>query len=133
MLVSSCTANAQQESKWVIEIDASYMKEHIYDFDAHPNEFVYKGEKPAIIDFYADWCGPCRALGPKLIKAAEEHQGEVIVYKVNVDKNKELAAHFGVQSIPTILFVPVEGTPYLSQGNLPSKSINEMLQKIMPN
>lgn len=130
-LFSASPLRAQSSRGLELEIDAAYMKEHIYDYEQHPSSFVYKGDKPAIIDFYADWCGPCRSLGPKLSAEVKKHQGKVILYKINVDENKELAALFGIQSIPTVLFVPLEGKPYLSQGNLPKKSIEKMVAKIL--
>lgn len=128
----SCKANAQGDNSLTIEVDAQYMKEHIYDFEASPSVFLYKGDKPAIIDFYATWCGPCRSLAPKLAKVAKEYEGKVIVYKIDIDKNPQLASHFGIESIPTILFVPIQGKPYLSKGNLPMGSIQQMIKKILP-
>lgn len=122
-----------QESKKggeVISINANYMKEHIYDFEASPKEFIYKGSVPAIIDFYADWCGPCRRLAPKLKKVAEKYGDKIQIYKVNVDENPQLAGLFGVQSIPMVLFVPITGAPYQTQGDLPMEYIEEMIAKI---
>ncbi len=116
----------------IIEIDATYLKEHIYDYEANPNQFVYKGDKPAIIDFYATWCGPCRALAPKLEATAKNNASNLVVYKIDIDKNPELATHFGIQSVPTLLFVPLKGMPYLSKGNLPLEYINQMVGKILP-
>lgn len=132
ILSVSCTANAQEDNKLTIEVDAQYMKEHIYDFEASPSVFLYKGDKPAIIDFYATWCGPCRSLAPKLAKVAKEYEGKVVVYKIDIDKNPQLASHFGIETIPTILFVPIQGKPYLSKGNLPMGSIQQMVKKILP-
>ncbi|MGP1582202.1 thioredoxin domain-containing protein [Porphyromonas endodontalis] len=115
----------------VMVIDAKYMKEHIYDFEKNPTEFVYKGDKPAIIDFYADWCGPCRQLAPKLERIVAESEGKVLLYKVNVDKDEVLAAHFGVKSIPMVLFVPTKGMPIQTLGNIPEGTINEYIQEII--
>lgn len=115
----------------VMVIDAKYMKEHIYDFEKNPTEFVYKGDKPAIIDFYADWCGPCRQLAPKLERVVAESNGKVLLYKVNVDKDEALAAHFGVKSIPMVLFVPTKGMPIQTLGNIPEDTINEYIQEII--
>jgi thioredoxin len=112
-------------------IDAKYMKEHIYDFEKNPTEFVYKGDKPAIIDFYADWCGPCRQLAPKLERIVAESNGQILLYKVNVDKDEALAAHFGVKSIPMVLFVPTKGMPIQTLGNIPESTINEYVQEII--
>ncbi len=126
------TEMKQTSSENVMIIDAQYMKEHIYDFEKNPTEFVYKGDKPAIIDFYADWCGPCRQLSPKLERAVARSNGEVILYKINVDNDEALATHFGVKSIPMVLFVPVKGTPIQTLGNIPEETINEYLAEINP-
>lgn len=124
------TTESTPKAGEVIHIGTNYMKANIYDFDAHPNKFVYKGDKPAIIDFYADWCGPCRRLAPKLKAIAEKYKDQIVVYKVNVDENPHLASVFGVQSIPMVLFVPLQGDPYMSTGDLPMDYIEETVGKI---
>jgi len=94
---------------------ADFMK-LVMDFDKNPETWVYKGEIPCIVDFYADWCAPCRITSPILEELAREYSGKVNFYKVNVDKERELASVFGVQSIPTFLFCPMEGNPTISSG-----------------
>lgn len=130
----ACTAQSKKESgsskAEIQHINANYMREHIYDFDAHPDTFVYKGTKPAIIDFYADWCRPCRQLAPKLQEVADRYADQLVVYKVNVDENPQLASLFGVQSIPMVLFVPLDDLPYKSLGDLPMEHIEGFLSKI---
>ena len=128
----ACTAQSKKETPKaeIQHINANYMREHIYDFEAHPDTFVYKGDKPAIIDFYADWCRPCRQLAPKLQKVADQYADQLVVYKVNVDENPQLAALFGVQSIPMVLFVPLDDLPYQSLGDLPMDHIEGLLGKI---
>ena len=96
----SAESKGEKDGK-IIHITAEYMREHIYDYTANPQEWVYKGEKPAIIDFYADWCGPCRSLSPKLEEVAKKYAGKLTVYKVDVDKEKELAGIFGDGSFRT--------------------------------
>lgn len=122
----------KQEVAYIRDIDASFMKEYIFDYEQNPTKFVYKGDKPAIIDFYADWCGPCRKLAPKLEQIVKSYNGEVVLYKINVDKNQELARQFAVESIPMVLFIPVQGTPYQTMGNLPEEAIKEYVEKIHP-
>lgn len=128
----ACTAQSKKEMPKVEiqHINANYMREHIYDFEAHPDTFVYKGDKPAIIDFYADWCRPCRQLAPKLQEVADRYADQLVVYKVNVDENPQLASLFGVQSIPMVLFVPLNDLPYKSLGDLPMDHIEGLLGKI---
>ena len=128
----ACTAQSKKETPKaeIQHINANYMREHIYDFEAHPDTFVYKGDKPAIIDFYADWCRPCRQLAPKLQEVADRYADQLVVYKVNVDENPQLATLFGVQSIPMVLFVPLDDLPYKSLGDLPMEHIEGFLGKI---
>lgn len=116
---------------WVVELTEEAFRTKVYDYQSNPNEFVYKGDKTAIVDFYADWCGPCRVLGPRLEKVVAEHNGDIILYKVNVDNCKELAARFGINSIPTLLFIPKQGKPILTQGAMPENNIRETLKTVL--
>lgn len=93
-------------------------KDKVWDYEANPQEWVYKGEIPCIIDFYADWCKPCKMVAPIMDDLADQYNGKVIVYKVNTDKEKELASVFQVKSIPAILFSPMEGKPAMQPGAL---------------
>ena len=86
----------------------------VYDINAET--LKYLGDKPAIVDFYADWCGPCQALTPTLEKIAEKYKGKVVVYKVNVDTAPEVAQAFGISSIPAILYIPLKGKPNMTLG-----------------
>lgn len=88
----------------------------IMDYEKNPQTWVFKGDKPCLVDFYAEWCGPCKITGPILEELAKEYAGKINIYKIDVDKEKELASVFGVQSIPTFLFCPMDGNPSLSAG-----------------
>lgn len=112
-------------------IDAAFMRAHIFDYKENPTKFEFKGTRPAILDFYADWCPPCRRLSPKLIKLAEKYQGQVDVYKINVDDEAELARVFGVKSIPMLLFIPLEGTPIQTLGDLSEDELEQSVSKIL--
>ena len=118
------------EASPVRHIDAAYLRANIYDYKENPNKFVFKGSRPAIIDFYADWCGPCRSLSPKLEAAAKKYAGKVDVYKVNVDNEAELSQIFGVRSIPMVLFIPMTGTPIQTVGDLTAEQIEETIAQI---
>lgn len=92
----------------------------VYNYEANPETWKFEGDKPAIVDFYATWCGPCKALGPVLEELAEEYGGKLDIYKVDVDKEQELSSVFGIRSVPTLLFIPRSGEPSMSSG-APSK------------
>lgn len=88
----------------------------IWNYETTPNEWKYLGDKPALIDFYADWCGPCRTASPILEEISHEFAGKVNIYKIDTDKEKELAAVFGVRGIPAFLYIPKEGRPVMMSG-----------------
>ncbi|WP_289105589.1 thioredoxin [uncultured Bacteroides sp.] len=117
----------------VIHIGKTEFVEKIYDYEKNPDKWIYNGNKPAIIDFYADWCGPCRMLSPTLESLAHKYKDKIIIYKVNTDKERELAAAFGITSLPTLLFIPMDKMPQVAQGALPKedleKAINDFLLK----
>ena len=102
---------------------------NVWDFEKSPNEFVFKGKTAAIVDFYADWCGPCRKVGPIMEKLAQEYDGRLTVYKVNVDKERDLAAIFQVRSIPTVLFIPVGGQPLMQVGAMSEADYRKVIEE----
>jgi len=94
-------------------------------------EWKYKGDIPSVIDFYADWCGPCRMVSPILEQLAEEYKGRINIYKVNTESEPQLAAAFAVTSIPSLLFVPVEGRPQMSTGALPKNEFKRLFRDVL--
>lgn len=88
----------------------------VMDYEKNPTEWVFKGDKPCIIDFYADWCGPCRITSPILEELAKQYEGKINVYKVNVDNERELSQVFGVSGIPAFLYCPMDGKPSMTSG-----------------
>lgn len=103
--------------------------EKIFDFE-NETEWKFKGERPAIIDFYADWCGPCKMVAPIMEELADEYDGKVDIYKIDTEKEQELAAAFGIRSIPSILFIPVEEKPQMAVGALPKDSFIKAIKDI---
>ena len=111
-----------------INITAQDFKDKIFDYEQQ-NEWEYKGQLPAIIDFYADWCGPCRSVAPILDELTIEYNGKLLVYKVDTDKEEELSSLFGIQSIPTFLFIPVKGTPMIQKGAIPKNAFKQVIEE----
>jgi len=103
-------------------------KEKIFNYDTE-TDWQYKGSLPAIIDFYADWCGPCRAVAPVLEELSTEYEGKLVIYKLDTDKETELSTIFGIQSIPTFLFIPVQGTPMMQKGALPKNMFQQIIEE----
>ena len=99
-----------------MEMTLEMFNERIMDMKNNPNKWAYKGTRPAIIDFYATWCGPCKITAPILDSLAFEYKGKLEVYKVDVDKQRELASMFGIESIPSLLFIPIKGQPLMQVG-----------------
>lgn len=94
-------------------------------------EWKFEGELPCIIDFYADWCGPCKMVAPILEELATEYDGKMNVYKVDTEDQQELAQIFGIQSIPSLLFVPKEGQPQMAMGALPKASLLDAMKNVL--
>ena len=88
----------------------------VMDYEANPEEWIYKGDKPCLIDFYADWCGPCKIASPILEELAAEYKDKIVIYKVDTEVERELSSVFGIRSIPAFLFVPQSGKPTMSNG-----------------
>lgn len=105
-------------------------KEKVFDFETN-TEWNYKGELPAIIDFYADWCGPCKMVAPVLQELSDEYAGKINVYKINTDSEREVAGAFGVQSVPSLLFIPVGDKPQMAAGALPKSVFKEIIRDVL--
>ena len=114
-----------------IELTKATFLEKVFDYETNPEEWNYNGDKPAIVDFYANWCGPCRITSPILADLAAEYGDEIYVYKIDVDKEPELAGMFGARSIPMFLFIPMDETPQIGMGALPKKSFREVIDTFL--
>ena len=127
-LIAIClgvNAQEQKESNVITLTKAEFIKKV---GDINGKEFKYKGNKPAIVDFYADWCGPCRKLSPILEEIAAEQKGKVYIYKVNTDKDPQIARAFGIRALPTLIFFPKKGEHVKSEGFLPKTTIEEKIK-----
>lgn len=148
LLALTCTAcagnNQENKSKDIksskevkkmgtIHLTKAEFLSKVANYEANPTEWKYLGDKPCIIDFYAAWCGPCKTIAPILEDLAKEYEGQIYIYKVDTEAEQELAAAFGIRSIPTLLFCPMGEAPQMAQGAMPKdafkKAINEVLLK----
>lgn len=105
-------------------------KEKVFDFETN-KEWKYEGSKPCLIDFYADWCGPCKMVAPILEELQKEYGENIVIYKVNTEDQQELAGMFGVQSIPSLLFVPQDGQPQMAMGALPKQTFEKAISDVL--
>jgi thioredoxin 1 len=139
LLLSNCNAgspvrasenSASSESGDVKVMTNEMFKQKVFNYTVN-KDWKYEGNLPAIIDFYATWCGPCRMLSPKVEEIAKEYAGKIVVYKVDTDAEPILAQNLGIQSLPTLLFIPLKGQPRATMGAVPKetlvKAINEVL------
>jgi thioredoxin 1 len=102
----------------------------VFNFEAN-KEWKYEGDKPCVIDFYADWCGPCKMVSPILEELADEFTGKMNVYKINTEEEQELAGAFGIRSIPSFLFVPLNGQPQMAVGALPKETFVKAFKEVL--
>jgi thioredoxin len=135
----SCNNNAKTnnnvESKKVKKMKVEHLTKdqfisNIFDYQTK-KEWEFSGDQPILIDFYADWCGPCKALAPVLEEIAYEYNGKVKIYKINTEEQQELAAAFGIRSIPSLLFIPKDGKPQMAQGALPKDALKESIDRVL--
>ncbi|MBS1272394.1 MAG: Thioredoxin 1 [Candidatus Marinimicrobia bacterium] len=103
--------------------------EKVFNYEEN-DDWSYEGDVPAIIDFWADWCAPCKAVAPVLEELSEEYEGQLKVYKINTEEEQELASVFGIRSIPSLLFIPTEGQPQMATGALPKDAFVQAIENV---
>lgn len=124
--------NEGKETKMTVtEMNSEMFQQKVMDFKSNPKTWNFKGDKPAIIDFYATWCGPCKATAPILEEIAGDYAGQIDVYKVDVDKQRELASLFGIRSIPSILFIPKTGESSMQTGAMNKAQFEEVIKSVL--
>ena len=142
MLTPACGNNAGKETNTEVQESAAVQANvthltkadflaKVYNYEKNPKEWKYEGDKPAIVDFYATWCGPCKMLAPILEELAKEYDGQIVVYKIDTEKEPELSAAFGIRSIPTLLFIPKSGDPQVAQGAMPKASLKKAIDEFL--
>ena len=132
MLLTATCSNAQSKGEGeIVLLNKTEFLTKVFNFEKQTEEWIYEGKKPCIIDFYADWCGPCKMIAPIMKELAAEYKDEIIFYKIDVDVEKELAAVFGISSIPLVLYVPAEGQPQAVLGARPKESMVEIINAVL--
>ncbi|MFV0396897.1 MAG: thioredoxin [Bacteroidales bacterium] len=116
-----------------VELTKADFLTKVANYEANPSEWKYLGDKPALIDFYASWCGPCKMIAPILEELAAEYEGQIVIYKVNTEVEQELAAVFGIRSIPSLLFVSKEGQPQMAQGAMSKNDFKKAIDSVLLN
>ena len=112
------------------KLSTADFKTKIFDWERN-KEWKFEGDLPAIVDFYAEWCGPCKMLGPVLESISEQYSGKLRVYKIDTDAEPELAGMFDIQSVPTLLFIPRDGQPSMAAGALPRKELERVIAEVL--
>lgn len=125
-LVSALDA---QEKKGVMTLSSKEFNTKVYDISAKNPEYL--GSKPAIVDFYASWCGPCRAISPVLEELAKEYGDKIVIYKVDVDASRDIAQAFGIRSIPAVLFIPMKGEAQMTVGGRSKEDFKKQIDTIL--
>ncbi|MCX6281728.1 MAG: thioredoxin [Bacteroidetes bacterium] len=129
--VTKKTAIEETSQGKVVHLDQAVFRELVWDYKKNSSAWVFEGDMPVIVDFYADWCRPCRSLAPTMDELAMEYKGKIRIYKVNTDDNKELSGLMGISSIPALLFVPQGTKPNFSLGALPKDRLKSMIDEIL--
>ena len=125
------SSNQSASAGKVQVLTASDFRKKIMDYESHPDEWVFAGSRPAIIDFYATWCGPCKIMAPMVESLAGKYAGKIDFYKVDIDQEPELASVFGIRSIPTFLFIQLKGNPTMQMGAMQKEDFEEIIGKVM--
>ena len=121
---------AEKKMKTIHLTKADFLAK-VANYETDPKEWKYLGDKPAVIDFYADWCAPCRMIAPLLEELAAEYGDEIYIYKIDTVKEQELAAVFGINSIPALLFIPMNDQPQMVMGAVPKPKLKEIIDKVL--
>ena len=115
----------------VVQLTKAMFLEKVYNYEKNPKEWAFIGDKPCIIDFYADWCRPCKMVAPIMAELAEKYKGQITIYKINTDQERELAQFFGINSIPTMFFCPAKGDPQMTQGAMDKDTYEKIIAEVL--
>ncbi len=138
MLLSVNYASAESDNEGtddisgeVVTLNKEDFLKKVYNYEKNKDSLIYEGSLPCIIDFYADWCGPCKKVEPILKELAKEYSGKIVIYKINTDKERELVMAFGIKAMPTYLFIPAKGNPQSAMGAMPRESFVKVIDEFL--
>lgn len=114
-----------------IQLTKGEFLRRVADYETNPSEWKYLGDKPAIVDFYADWCGPCKMVAPILEELAAEYGDSIYIYKINTEEEPELLAAFGIRSIPSLLFIPMNESPQMAMGAMSKADFKRAIEEVL--
>ena len=130
-MTQEINSNNKNNMAKAINLTRAEFLEKVANFEKNPEKWEYLGDKPCIIDFYADWCGPCKMVAPILDELAIEYADDIYIYKVDTEVEQQLAAEFGIRSIPSMLFVPMTDQPQMAQGALPKDALKQAINEVL--
>ncbi len=128
---TAATAGDNTSEGKVVQMNKAMFLEKVFNYEKNPDKWVYLGDKPAIIDFYADWCGPCKKVAPIMSELATQYKDDIVIYKVNTDQERELAGVFNIRSIPSILYIPAQGQPTMTMGAQPKTEFEKLIKDLL--
>jgi len=138
LTVSACSGNAgakdevkDNSNAEVIHLTAESFQKLVWDYKKNPQQWIYEGDQPCIIDFYADWCRPCKMIAPIMVELSNEYKGKVRIYKINTEQQRELAQLFNITSIPAVLFIPKNGKPQMSVGAMQKAGYVDAIKNVL--
>jgi len=114
-----------------IQLTKDEFLKRVADYETNPSEWIYLGDKPAIVDFYADWCGPCKMVAPVLEELAAEYSDDIYIYKINTEDEPDLSAAFGIRSIPSLLFIPMNESPQMAMGAMSKADFKRAIKEVL--
>src|SRR5574344_1152412 len=121
----------KEKNMETIHLTKAEVLKRVCDFEANPQQWKYVGTVPCVVDFYATWCGPCKMISPLMEELAKEYEGKIVIYKVDVDQEQDIAAAFGVRSIPTLLWCPMTGNPTVTHGAMMKGDLKKMIDQTL--
>lgn len=140
IFLNACGPSKKKDTKTATTIDETSLIEHltydsfkekVWDFEKNPDEWIYKGDQAAIIDFYADWCKPCKLIAPYMEEIAKKYEGKIKVYKIDTQNEKKLTKVFGIRGIPAVMFIPIKGKPMQQTGALPKEEYMNRAEELL--